>query len=218
MSSDQPSDHQDGSVGPSLTQELNRDTTMLAGAIGGWRGMLDSALPTVAFLMLYTLSGHQLRLSVVAAVATALVLVVIRVVKRQTLQQIGSGIFGLAVSVWLSMRTGQASNFFLPGILWNAGYALVCLVSIFIRKPVLGFLIGALKGNDTSWLKHPSELRLYSSITWLWTLIFSVRVGIMLPMYFAGQVTALGVLKLILGWPLYLLGIYITVVMLRTKR
>jgi hypothetical protein len=91
-------------------------------------------------------------------------------------------------------------------------------MSIVIKRPILGFMIAGLKGQDMSWLKDATLYRTYSTVTLLWVFVFGLRVGIMLPLYLAGLVAALGVIKLVLGWPLYLLGIFVSVRILKTQR
>jgi hypothetical protein len=91
-------------------------------------------------------------------------------------------------------------------------------LSIVIKKPILGFMIAGLKGQDMSWTKNESAYRTYSTVTLLWVGIFGLRVAIMLPLYLAGAVAALGTVKLVLSLPLYLLGIYASVRILKARR
>ena len=200
-----------------ISDELTDDTVLLSQALGGWRGMVDSGAPSVAFLITYLASSHNLSLSIKVAIASGLILGVERILRRKSLQQVLSGALGLGVSAYITTRSGHAQNFFLPGILTNLAYLIVCLLSIVIKKPILGFVIAGLKGQDTSWTKEVHTYRTYSTLTLLWVCVFGLRVGIMLPLYLAGAVAALGVIKLILGWPLYLLGIYASVRIMRTR-
>ena len=198
-----------------VVEEVVDDTALLSNALGGWRGMVDSGLPSLTFLLAYLGSNHNLKLSVGVALATGVVLTLERIARRKSLQQVVSGGLGLAVSAYITSRSGHAENFFLPGILTNLGYFIVCLASMLFKRPVLGYVVSGLKGQTTSWVKDPEMHRLYSTVTLVWVFVFGLRVGIMLPLYLAGAVAALGVVKLVLGWPLYLLGIYATVRVLK---
>ncbi len=197
--------------------EVVADSELLAKAIGGWRGVLDSALPSVAFLLVYLLVDKNLQLSVYVALGVGAALAIERILRKASLQQVFSGLFGVGISAYITSKTGQAQNFFLPGIITNAVYGTVCLISVLIRKPLLGFVIGAMRGQDTSWLHEPQSFRRYSTVTWLWTGIFATRVLLMAPLYMLGAVAILGVLKLALGWPLYLLGVYASYLVIRVK-
>ena len=193
-----------------LVEEIADDSALLAKALGGWKGILDSGLPSIVFILGYMVTDHNLQVSIWAALTAAAVLAVIRLIQKQTLQQVLSGLLGVAIAAYLTSRTGSAENFFLPGILTNLAYGTICLLSIFIKRPLLGYVIAGMRGQDMSWRHDPTQYRLFSTATWIWTLVFGIRVGLMLPLYFAGNTEALGVLKIVLGWPLFALGAYAT--------
>ena len=193
-----------------MVSEIKDDSELLASALGGWTGVIDSGLPFVVFTLAYLLTDRDLETTLYASLGTAAVLAVLRLVRRQSLQQVFSGLIGIAIAAFLAKRTGNADNFFLPGIITNAAYASACLISIAIHKPLLGYVIEAMRGRDMTWVKDPVAHRLFSTITWLWALIFGVRVAIMFPLYLLGQTAALGTLKILLGYPLFALGIFVT--------
>jgi hypothetical protein len=198
-----------------IEQEISADSRVLADAIGGWRGALDSAMPTAVFLLTFVVTHRDLKTSVAAALVAGLVLAITRVVRKQSLQQVVSGLVGLAVSAFIAVRTGKSENFFLLPIIQNALYAVLCLVSVIIRRPLLGYIVSALRGHDNSWRDSMETYRPFAAATWLWTLVFAGRVAITAPLYFAHQLEALGVAKLVLGWPLYALAVFITIRVVR---
>jgi hypothetical protein len=193
-----------------VVSEIKDDSALLASALGGWAGVLDSGLPFVVFTVAYLVTDRDLESTLYASVGTAAVLAVFRLLRRQSLVQVFSSLIGIAIAAFLAQRTGNAENFFLPGIITNALYASACLISIAIHKPLLGYVIEAMRGRDMSWVRDPQAHRLFSTITWLWTLIFGIRVALMFPLYLLGQTAALGALKLLLGYPLFALGIFVT--------
>jgi hypothetical protein len=193
-----------------VVSEIKDDSALLASALGGRSGVIDSGLPFVVFTVVYLATDRNLETTLYASVGTAAVLALLRIVRRQSLQQIFSGLIGIGIAAFLAQRTGNADNFFLPGIITNAAYASACLISIAVHKPLLGYVIEAMRGRDMSWVKDPAAHRLFSTITWLWALIFGVRVAIMFPLYLLGQTAALGTLKVLLGYPLFALGIFVT--------
>lgn len=193
-----------------LVSEIKGDSELLASVLGGWAGVIDSGLPFAVFTVAYLVTGRDLATTLYVSVGTAALLAVIRLFRRQSLMQVFSGLIGIAIAAFLAQRTGNADNFFLPGIITNAVYAGVCLISIAIHKPLLGFVIEGMRGHDMSWVKDQEAHRLFSTITWLWVLIFGIRVAIMFPLYLLSQTAALGTLKILLGYPLFALGIYAT--------
>ncbi len=182
----------------------------LANGIGGSRGLIDSSLPTAIFLVVYLVSGSQLMPAVWAALAGGIIVAVLRKVRGEPLQQIVAGLIGVGIAAFLAARTGKAEDFFLPGLLINLAYAAVFAVSALIRRPLVGYAAGAVTGDLTSWHSDPAARRAATVSTWLWAAMFTVRVMVQVPLYFAGLVGALGVAKLALGWPLFLLVAYMS--------
>ena len=193
-----------------IVNEIKEDSELLAKALGGWAGVIDSGLPFMVFTIAYLATDRNLQVTLYAALGTAAILALLRLVRRQTLQQVFSGLLGIAIAAFFARRTGNADNFFLPGILTNAAYAAACLISIVAKRPLLGYVVEAMRGNDMSWVKDKKKHKLFSTITWFWTLTFGIRVAIMLPLYFLGQTAALGTLKILLGYPLFALSILVT--------
>ncbi len=190
--------------------DLAATEKLLQQTLGGAKGLIDSALPTVAFLTVFTFSKQNLNQATIAAGIAALVLVLIRLFRRESLQQVFSGLLGVAIAIWFTRNTGKAEDFFLPGLLTNAAYAIGIAISILFKNPFLGFFVGALKGDLLAWRKEPEQVRFYSLISWWWVGMFSLRLLIQVPLYLASEIELLGTAKLVLGWPLYLAVVYIT--------
>lgn len=202
---------QDEPLSPAeLADEVRNDTALLAQAIGGWRGLLDGAVPTAVFLVVFLVSAEDVRLSVTAAVASGAVLAAIRLARHESLQQVLSGFFGLALSAFIATRTGRSENFFVLGIVQNAAYGAACLLSLALRRPLLGYVVSALRGLDQTWRDDVLLMRRYSAATWLWTMVFTMRLAVTVPLYLTQRVAELGVAKLVLGWPLYAAAVYVT--------
>jgi hypothetical protein len=198
-------------VTAATSSDEQRDT--LVRALGGRRGLLDSGLPGVLFVTVYTLTS--LTPALWAAVAVGAVLTVARVVRRETLQHALAGFIGVAVAAFIAHRTGEARNFFLPGLFINAGYAAAYLLSIVVRWPLLGVVIGPLVGEGTAWRSDPDRRRAYTRATWVWVAMFVLRIAVQLPLYLAGAVVALGAARLAMGWPLFLAGAWVCYLVLR---
>ena len=160
--------------------------------------------------MAYLVTAQQLQPAVIAALITGVVIAALRLARRESLQQVVAGFFGVAISAFVATRTGRAENYFLIGILINIAYMLVYAVSCLVRWPLLGLIVGYVRGDATGWRADPRQYRAYSTASWIWVAMFGLRLVIQLPMYFAGAVGMLGVAKLALGWPLFLLAAYLS--------
>lgn len=197
----------------SITHELADDSRLLVDSLGGPRGMFESGLPAIIFVIAYAITDNNLSVSVYSALGAGLILAVIRLVQKQKLTQVIAGLIGLAFSAWLATKSGKSENFFLPGILTNVAYGAACIISIAINKPLLGYVIESLKGSVNNWTADNRLMRKYRALTFLWTAVFAIRVLVMAPLYFANNTVALGFFKLALGWPLFALAAYATYAM-----
>lgn len=184
-------------------------------ALGGRRGLADSGLPALAFVIAYTATGQDLNAAALVAVGLAAVLAATRIWRRETLQYALSGLIGVAIAAFIATRTGRAEDFFLPGILLNAAYATAYLVSIAVRWPLLGVLIGPVIGEGMKWRKDPRRLALYSKASWIWVGVFALRLAVQLPLYLAGAVVALGIARTALGLPVFALAAWLSYLLLR---
>jgi len=177
--------------------------------------MIDSALPSVVFIVVYMLDGRVLQPALIAALGTGAVILVLRLLRRQPLTQVLAGFAGVAISAYVSSRTGEARDFFLWGLIVNVAYGAAFLVSLLVRWPLMGVVVGAITGDPTGWRKEPDLRRVFAAATWVWVFVFGARIVVQVPLYLAGWVGALGTAKIIMGWPLFLFGAYITYRLLR---
>jgi hypothetical protein len=168
----------------------------LKDALGGKLGVAESGLPSAVFIVVYTVNGQVLAPALWAALATAAVMTVVRIVKRESLKYALGGMFAVALSAFIASRTGNAANFYLPGLIWQGGYALVYLTSIVVGWPLIGVIVGPLLGEGFTWRDHPARRRAYTQVTWLWFGMFALRFAVQLPLYLLGLTVALGWVKL----------------------
>ena len=221
-----------GSVGSETVEAVVR--AQLSRALGGRRGMLEAAVPTIIFTITF-ISMKNLQLSLVVSVAAAVVLLVLRLVQRSSVQFVVNSLVGIGIGAlfaWRSARGGgdandQALAYFLPGIIYNSGYAVVISTTILVRWPVVGFMVGSVAGDPTAWHRDSQIVRLCSNLSWLLVLPCVLRVVVQLPLYLAGRndiydtdaaVAALAVSKIAMGWPLQLAALAAMVWMLARNR
>jgi hypothetical protein len=192
----------------------------LAAALGGRRGMVEAAVPTLLFTLTW-LTQRDLGLALTVSVGAAAVLLLVRLVQRSTPQFVLNALFGIGIG-WVFVRLAasrggdedaQALAYFLPGILYNTAYAAVFAFTCLISWPVVGFMVGSVTGDPTAWRQDKQVVRLCVRLTWLLALPCAVRVAVQAPIWLAAHagtievdtaVAALGVLKIVLGWPLQL--------------
>jgi len=184
---------------------IENDKSKVINAFGGKRGLLDSGLPSLVFLIAYNVS-HDLRTSLYSAVITSAILTLIRLIRRDTLQHVLSGFVGVVFCALLARKTGHAVDFYLPGLIINLVYGSVYAVLNLIGLPLIGLLLGPILGENLAWRKVPERKRAYTRASWLWVIMFVSRLIVQYPLYKSGNINALGTARLAMGYPLFLLA------------
>ncbi|ROP77818.1 uncharacterized protein DUF3159 [Frigoribacterium sp. PhB107] len=184
-------------------------------AIGGVRGLAESIVPGLGFVVVYTITG-QLLPSVLIPVALAALFVVSRAVQRGPVAQALAGVLGVALSAGIALLSGRAEGNFVPGIVINAISLLAMVVSIAVRWPLVGIIVGLLTNEGGAWRHDRAKRRVLVLVTWLWAGLFAARLAVQLPLLLSGQITALATLKLLMGVPLYAGLLWVTWLLVRT--
>jgi len=190
-----------------MTKESEKETILAA--MGGRRGLLDSGLPPLIFLIAFNVT-KDIESSAGLALVLLVGVVIYRLIRRQEIQYAISGIIGVFICAWLANSTGQAQDFYLPGLLTNLVYGTVYLITILIRYPLIGLVVGPLIGENLRWRKDSARRALYTKATWLWVGLFGLRVLIQYPLYLSGSVNALGTARFVMGYPLFIFTAWLT--------
>jgi len=193
-------------------------------ALGGKRGLVDSGLPAVVFVfvnsVVLALTSREtaLRAAIAAALLTGLGIIVLRVARKETLQQAISGFLGLGIAVFFAARSGEARGFFLPGIFINLGYGVVFLGSALIGRPVVGAIYAAVDGLDSRWRQDARLRRVFAVASLGWALVFASRAAVQSVLYVADRPGLLAASKLLMGWPLTIAAVALTVAYVKRAR
>jgi hypothetical protein len=174
----------------------------LADLLGGRRAAVDATVPAVGFVAGWLAGGNSIWAGAGTAVVAAVAVSAWRLRRGDRPRAVLIGLLGVCVAALVALRTGRAEDFFLLQLLSNAASALAWVVSIVIRWPLLGVVVGAVLGQRTRWRRDPDLLRAYSRGSWVWVAQYVLRVAVFLPLYAAGQVVALGAARVALTWPL----------------
>lgn len=172
-------------------------------AMGGWRGILESVLPSLAFVVLFTIRPEPLILSLGVSVGLAAVFTIIRLLQKSPPSAALGGLIAAVAAAALALWTGRGADNFVPGLITNAAYGTVILVSALIGWSLIGLAVGFLMGEGTTWRQDRRKRRAYFWLGIAWAALFFARLAVQLPLYLSGDVTALGTLKLIMGLPLF---------------
>lgn len=185
-------------------------------ALGGKRGVVESLLPGLVFLAVYSFT-QSLVWSVLTPVVASVLFIAARLVQKSPVQPAVVGLIGVALSASVAIVSGRPENNFVLGLWVNAISLAVILGSFIVRRPLIGVIAGTLVG-DNEWHKNRARFAMASVATALWAGMFALRLSVQVPLYFAGEpaVQALATAKLVMGIPLYGLMLWLTWLLLRS--
>lgn len=207
-----------GGVGRAVRAGLGGESLSRKGvldAIGGWRGIAETLVPGLLFLVMFTFT-RDARISAIGPAALAIIAVAVRLIRKEPVASAFSGAAGVAIAVAATLFTGRGEDYYLPGFWTNGLWSLGLIISILVGWPLLGFVLGGLRGDLRAWRRDRSLRRIANGLTLLWLVMFVARLAVQLPLYFAGRadtpgaIEALGVARLVMGVPLFALVIVFT--------
>ncbi|MYQ99016.1 MULTISPECIES: DUF3159 domain-containing protein [unclassified Streptomyces] len=183
-------------------------------AFGGVRGMVETVVPGLLFVAIFTVN-KDLHISAIAALAVSLVLVVVRLAMKDTVKHAFSGVFGVVFGVVFAMFTGNAKDFYLPGMLYTLGLALAYIITTLLGVPLIGVVLGPVFKENLSWrTRNPGRKKAYAKSSWAWGLILLAKCAILFPLYWWSDTTRLGWVLVALKIPPFLLAVWLTWVFL----
>jgi hypothetical protein len=184
---------------PETVEELVR--THLGEQLGGWRGGLEAALPTAAFAPVFVVT-EDLWLSLGVGIGVAVALLGLRLAQRSETKHIRTGLIGIAIGAVLAATTGQGEDVFLPNIVFNLIWSAAIGLSVLVRWPLIGLVIGGVLEDPEAMKRDAGIMRLSDRLTLLLVAMGVIRAAVQVPLYLAGEVAWLGVSRVVLGWPL----------------
>jgi len=177
--------------------------------MGGPMGMVDSGLPVVVFVVVNAIGS--LSWAIATAIAAGLIVAGIRLIRHKPVTQAVAGLFGVGLAAFIAYRTGSAKGYFLFGIWSYLAYGSLLLLSIVVRRPLIGVLWERVNGRGGAWRADRKLLRRYDYATAVWVLVFAARFAVQNQLYDADQVGWLATARLVMGYPLFFLAIAVTV-------
>jgi hypothetical protein len=167
----------------------------LAVLIGGPRGAIESMLPPVVFVVVYLSTDSNLTAAVVTSLVIGLVLAALRLARGERPVRVTGALLVVVLAAMVAFYTGSAVAYFWPLVLANIASALAFALSILIKWPLLGVIVGPITGTGMRWRKDPDLLRAYSRASWIWVLLNVVRAAIQIPLIQGEDLWALAAVR-----------------------
>jgi hypothetical protein len=182
--------------------------------MGGPMGMLDSGLPVVVFVIVNVIAG--LTPGIIAALSAGVLIAIVRLVRHKPVAQALGGLVAVGVAAYIAHRVGSARGYFLYGIWTYLLYGGALLVSVLVRWPLIGVLWEGINGHGMSWRRNRPLLHRYDAATLVWVAVFALRYAVQQWLYGADQVGWLAFARLAMGYPLFIVAIVATVLIVGT--
>lgn len=205
----------DPGTGPGKQSSQPRGTTVLE-QMGGIRGLIYSSLPVLVFVPVSSAFG--LMPAIIAALAAATLILVWRLLRRDSLQPAVSGFIAVGVSALIAYLIGASKGYFLLGIWMSLFWAVVFTSSVVIRRPLVGYIWGWVNTHDRRWRGVPNAVRAFDVATLVWVAVFASRFVVQHHLYDADKTGWLGVARITMGWPLTALAALVTYVAIRAAQ
>jgi hypothetical protein len=165
------------------------------------RMLVDTIVPPLVFVGLHAWLG--LTAAAIGSLVFAVLLVVMRLLRRQRLLHALGGLAGVTLSVAFAVWSGRAENFFLPGILTNVGMTVVCVVSILVRRPFIALAAAGIYRWPLAWYWQDRVRPAYSETTWVWAAMYLAKAAIQWVLVEQGALGWLTVARIASGWPVF---------------
>ncbi|MBU3685838.1 MAG: DUF3159 domain-containing protein [Mycobacterium sp.] len=184
--------------------------------MGGLSGLVYSALPVAVLVPVNTAFGLLPALG--AALGAALLVLIWRLIRRDSLQPAVAGFIGVAISALIAWIVGESKGYFLLGIWTSLLWATVFSLSVLVRRPVVGYVWSWVTGRDRSWRRSRRAVLAFDLATLTWVAVFGARFLVQHHLYDADQTGLLGVARIAMGWPLAALGALVTYLAIRAAQ
>ena len=176
--------------------------------LGGVAGLIYSSIPVLVFVGAERLLG--LAAAAGAAIGSAVLILLWRIIRRESLQPAVSGLIGVAVCVLIAYLLGESKGYFLLGIWTSLLWAAVFTVSIVIRRPVVGYIWSWLHGHDRRWRTVRRAVYAFDIATLTWVVVFAARFVVQRVLYDTNHEGWLVVARIAMGWPLAAIAALVT--------
>ncbi|WP_163807447.1 DUF3159 domain-containing protein [Mycolicibacterium anyangense] len=184
--------------------------------MGGISGLIYSALPVAVLVPVNTAFGLVPAIS--AALGVAALILVWRLIRRDSVQPAVSGFIGVGISALIAWMVGASKGYFLLGIWTSLVWAVVFALSILIRRPVVGYVWSWVNGHDRAWRTSRRAVLAFDIATLTWVLVFGARFAVQHHLYDADRTGWLGVARIAMGWPLTAVAALVTYLAIRVAQ
>lgn len=182
-----------------MTKKLRELWEEFQAIFAGRGNLVDTIIPPIIFVLLNALASFSAALW--GAMGVALLLAAARLIRRQPVRYAVGGLGGVALAVLIAQVVGRAEGFFLPNLLSGAGTIILMLISLIAGRPLVAWTSYLARRWPQGWYWHPRVRPAYSEVTWLWLVVFALRLSLQWAVLQSEEPNLLALTNLIAGWP-----------------
>jgi Protein of unknown function (DUF3159) len=184
--------------------------------MGGISGLIYSSLPILVFVPVSSL--FSLIPAIISALAVAAAILVWRLVRKESVQPAISGFMGVGICALIAYLVGESKGYFLYGIWMSLFWAVVFLVSVLIRRPIVGYIWSWVNGHDRGWRNVRRAVLVFDIATITWVLVFAARFVVQRHLYDLDETGWLAAARIAMGWPLTAVAALATYLAIRSAQ
>lgn len=206
--------HESGEAGRATVNRITAER--LLQQAGGVSGVIYSSLPVVIFVIASSVWG--LIAAIAAALTAAALVLVWRLIRRESPQPALSGFFGVAICALVAYIVGESKGYFLLGIWMSLLWAVVVAASVVIRRPLVGYVWTWATARGHGWRDVPRAVHAFDIASICWVLVFAARFVVQGLLYNADQTGWLAVARIAMGWPLTVAAALVTYLAIKSAQ
>ncbi|MER7015415.1 DUF3159 domain-containing protein [Saccharopolyspora sp. NPDC000359] len=156
------------------------------------RSALIDIAPIVVFTVTFALT-RQVVLAVALALACGVIITVRRLMRKEPAWRALGALAVIGIGGLLATQTGNATNFFVPSLVFQGSLALVSPVMMALGWPPLGLAAGLVTGEGTRWRRCPLRRRAFTRANLVLLVGKLLILSVEIPLFLADQTVVLGV-------------------------
>jgi len=168
--------------------------------IGGVYGTILTILPVITYIVVNALTSMWP--AIWASIGTAVLVGIFQLLRKEKLAAAFVGLGTVLITSGVAVFVGEAKGYYLLGNWITVGIGSILLLSVLVRRPLIGQVWSAANLQGTFWRKDRKSLFYYDVATLLWSFLSFSRFAVERWLYNMDETTWLGIARLVMGWPL----------------
>lgn len=182
-----------------MIQKISELSEEFRTVFSGRTNTVDTILPPLLYALVNLWIG--LLPAALSALALAVLLMVLRLIRKQPWYYAFSGLVLTLLAAGLAWFTQNAASFFLPDLISSSVQLTAALLSIGAGKPLAAWTSHLTRAWPKEWYWLPTIKPAYTEVTWMWAALIAARLFVQFTLYQQANIGLLGWVNALLDWP-----------------